>query len=216
MKGILIRDVLVLYKRYLRIPVVIISIAGLVFTLIMGFPISSLLSLILPIGIGALSTNLFAEDEKDNWLRQVKIMPVSDANVVCSRFIVFMGTVLTSSLYMLFLNAVSYLVHKDQTLTFYFIFTAMGFIVAVFNNFLLLPACYKFGAQGANIVSIGILISVGLLTVGIKKINIRYFMNIYETSPSYTIWLIAIVIFLITGILSGKLSIFFYKTSKVQ
>ncbi len=216
MKGILIRDALVLYKRYLRIPATIISIVGLVFTLAMGFPISSLLSLILPIGIGALSTNLFAEDEKDNWLRQVKIMPVSDSNIVYSRFIVFMSTVFISSLYVLCLNAIAYLVHREQALAFYFIFTAIGLMVAIFNNFLLIPACYKFGAQGANIVSIGILIIVGLLTVWLKNLNIKYLVNIYKISPSYVIWLIAIIIYLITGILSVKLSIFFYKTSKVQ
>ena len=215
MKGILMRDGLVLYKKYLRFPLVILSSLGLLFTFMMGFPISSLLSLLIPLGIGARIVYVFAEDEKDNWLKELKTLPISSAQAVGSRFILFTSIIFGCSLYSLCLNLIAFLLYKEQPLSFYFVFPILGFVFAVFNNFLLLPTCYKFGVQGANVVCMSILILTGMIAFGIKKLNLKDWINFYETVPQYVVFLSIAVVFILVGIFSIKLSIFIYDKSEV-
>lgn len=210
MKGILIRDVLILYKKYLKITTYVVLTLGILATIIFGFSINSLLSLILPAGIGTLATNLFVEDEKDNWLRFIKTLPISSEKIVLARFLVFNGLVILSTLYILSLNVLSYLIHEDQKLIYYIIFSICGFAFSIFNNFLLMPACYKFGIKGANNVSIIILIVLGLFSVSIQKINFWYFINIYKSIPHYIILVMVVLIYIIMGFISIKLSTHLY------
>lgn len=215
MKGILIRDGLLLYKKYLRFPLIILALVGLMFTIMMGYPISSIFSLILPLGIGALIINLFVEDEKDNWLKELKSMPISSAQAVGARFIIFSSIIFGCFLYSLCLNLVAFLLYKELPISFYMIFPFLGFIFALFNNFLLLPTCYKFGIQGANVVSMGILILIGIIVAGIKKVNLEKWILICNAVPRYVLLLILTVAFIFVGIISVKLSIYIYNKSEV-
>lgn len=215
MKGILIRDAILLYKKYLRKPFFVIAILSLIFTLLMGFPVSGLMSLVLPMGMGALATNLFAEDEKDNWLKYVKTMPISVIKIVGTRYVIFFSTVVFCVVYSLFLNLLAFFLYREQALSLYFIFMIIGFTVSVLNNLLLLPACYKFGVNGANVISLGIMMVIGAITYGIKRINLEYWINIFETIPQHIFWVIVVITFLVLGIVSLKLSIFFFNKKDI-
>ncbi|RVU98470.1 ABC-2 transporter permease [Coriobacteriales bacterium OH1046] len=172
MRGAILRDALVLHKRYLRGASVGVLIAGVAGTLLMKFVMSSIISVALPMCIAALSANLFAGDEKDGWADYLKTMPISNSRIIGARYIVFMGAIALCTCYGLALNLLAYLLFGEQALQFYVILSGIGLAVAVLNALLLLPACYAFGTSGANAVSLGILLAVGAI-VSATSVSMR-------------------------------------------
>lgn len=215
MRGAILRDALVLHKRYLRRASIGVLIAGVAGTLLMKFAMSSALSIALPMCIAALSANLFAEDEKDGWADYLKTMPISTSRIIGARYIVFMGTVALCTCYALALNLLAYLLFGEQALQFYVILPGIGFTVAVFNMLLLLPACYAFGTSGANAVSLGILLAVGVIVSAIQRIDVEHWMGALASTPQYIFWVGTIALLVVLGVASFFLSKLFFDRRRV-
>lgn len=215
MKGILLRDFLILYKKYIMTMATALLAVYILSTLISGFVGNSLLSLALPAAISAVVANLYVEDEKDEWEKYLKILPVSYKNIVIARFCIFVGVAILFSLASILLNILSYIIHQDQPLKYYLIFNLVGFVFAIINIYLLLPACYKFGIKGANNVSVGVLILMGFISIAIVKLDIDSFINLYASTPVYLLILLGLLILILLGCGSIYLSIYIFSNQEI-
>lgn len=188
MRGVILRDALVLHKRYLRrasIAVLIASVAG---TLLMRFAMSSVLSIVLPMGVAALTANLFAEDERDGWADYLKTMPISTSRIIGARYLVSMGAVVLCAVYSLAMSLLAYLLFGEQVFQLYIILPGIGLAVSILNVLLLLPSCYAFGASGANAVSLGILLAVSMIVFAIQRIDVVHWVGVLASMPQYIFW----------------------------
>ncbi|MFO3666550.1 ABC-2 transporter permease [Anaerococcus kampingiae] len=215
MKGILLRDFLILYKKYIKTIAIAILGVNILSTLFIGFIGNSLLSLALPAAISAVVVNLYVEDEKDERNKYLKMLPISYKNIVIARFCIFVGIVIFFGLASLLLNTLSFMIHQDQPLKYYLMFSLVGLIFAIINVYLLLPACYKFGIKGANNVSVGVLILIGFISIAIVKLDINPIINLYLSAPAYVPILFGLLILILLGCGSIYLSIYIFSNQEV-
>ena len=158
MKGLLLRDCFIIRKKYLNRLVIVFLTIGVIGSVALGPFVSSTLGLCFPFLAPVMIINIFSEDEKDNWDRTAKLLPLSTSDIVRARYLVFGIMILVSFCMALLLIALSALVHSEQYTPWYFVFPAVGLVGAMIYVSLVIPFCYKYGAQGSAAVSMGLLI----------------------------------------------------------
>ncbi|SFU95319.1 ABC-2 transporter permease [Butyrivibrio sp. M55] len=169
MSGILYRDFLIIKKKYANVKTAVLLTVGVIGSIILGFYLSSILGLMLPLITGGIVVSIFSEDDKDNWNKAVKTLPVSNLEIVGARYaIVEFMIVVTACIGALF-NVLAALMHSEDFMAIYYIFPLVGIVMATISSLFTLPFCYKYGVQGANSTSIAILFIIGAGVAYIRK-----------------------------------------------
>lgn len=169
MSGILYRDFLIIKKKYITGKTAMFLIIGVIGSIILGFYLSSFLGLMIPMITGGMVVSIFAEDDKDNWNKAVKTLPVSDFEIVGARYAIIEFMIVVTACIGVIFNAFALLMHSEDYMAIYYIFPLVGIVMATISNLFALPFCYKYGVQGANSTSIAVLLLVGAGVAYIRK-----------------------------------------------
>jgi|GEM_PF-1476475 len=206
MLGLLIRDGKVLYERYMKKTIPMVLGITILMCFLLRFAFGSTLSILLPMSLSTLVANVFTEDEKDNWFKYLKTLPVRTIEVVGARFILTMILLFISVLYAFILNMILFVIFKEQEFELYLIFSIVGFIISLIVDLMMLPACYKFGSNGISIVSLPIILLVsGFLYIS-KNSDISSILMYLMTIPKSTYILIILFLMLMFIFISIFLS----------
>lgn len=199
MKGLLLRDLYVLWRQYIRRPAEILMILSVLLSLPFAFPMSSLLALLLPLGFSSLSTQIFVADDKNQWQDMLKIMPVSPWEIIISRYLTCLIVVSFATSFSIGINLLTFLLYQQPGYLWYLVFCMTGFAAGLVSVGVSLPACYLLGSEGSNVVAIVLALTIGLSVYGFRKIDLLYYIDRFHSLPLgqlLTIVVIAIVIFL--------------------
>lgn len=196
MKGLIVKDILVLRSKMKVFPfVILILLLGLALYFF-GSTGVLMLDIFLPIYFCALTIPVFQEDDKVGWNTYISASPLSKKEIVISRYIVSFSIIAAIALVLLIANMIysffsdfSILVHLSTLLLSIFI----GFIYLS----LLIPSIYYSGSNGASTVMLFAILVMSLLTflINSKKFNINAILDI---SP---LFLIAAMVLFLCGVI---------------
>ncbi len=206
MRGLLLRDLLVLLKRVSVGRVAALAAAGILFTLIMRLAGTSLVSIVLPLSATGMMSVLAAEDDKTNWQKFVRASPASDWDGVCARYLVCGAVLLAVGIYVIMLNLACYLLFREQQPYLYLLLCTVGIVVAWVNALLVIPSCFGRGASGANIVSMGFVFLAGALAWLASRVDLSGFVRWLAGVPTYAYVLVGAVALGLATVLSMAVS----------
>ncbi len=211
MSGLMIRDFMILKARYLPLKTLAFAGFSFVFSVLMGFAGSSLLSVIAPLSALSVTLGLFATDDTDAWHVFLCTCPISLKIVVLSRYIVVFGTIVAASAFGFILNLITFAAFREQEIIWYFAFTLAGLVGTCASALISMPFCYWSGASGSNIGQIVPFLFLGGLAAGVRAIDIRRVASfLFALSPLH--YFIAIAVILVLGfIASAAASAFLYR-----
>lgn len=174
MKGLLLKDFMVLSKKVKPINRIILMavIAILLITLKSAGAIS--ISILLPIYAASLPINLSVCDEQWKWDRYAIAMPITKRKIVESRYIFCLSVLCSLTLAALVLNIGSYLVFHEFELAFHVGIALLGFGIGVIYLLLIIPAGYISGINGSS----AIMLIIITLVVGIAYLFRTFHLQI--------------------------------------
>lgn len=196
MKGLIVKDILVLRSKMKVFPFVILILLSGLALYFFGSTGVLILDIFLPIYFCALTIPVFQEDDKVGWNTYVSASPLSKKVIVISRYIISFSIIAAIAFVLLIANLIysffsdfSILVHLSTLLLSIFI----GFIYLS----LLIPSIYYSGSNGASTVMLFAILVMSLLTflINSKKFNINAILDI---SP---LFLIAAMVLFFCGII---------------
>ncbi|MCB7069232.1 ABC-2 transporter permease [Caldifermentibacillus hisashii] len=196
MKGLIVKDILVLRSKMKVFPFVILILLSGLALYFFGSTGVLILDIFLPIYFCALTIPVFQEDDKVGWNTYVSASPLSKKVIVISRYIISFSIIAAIAFVLLIANLIysffsdfSILVHLSTLLLSIFI----GFIYLS----LLIPSIYYSGSNGASTVMLFAILVMSLLTflINSKKFNINAILDI---SP---LFLIAAMVLFLCGII---------------
>ena len=112
MKGLIYRDITLL-KLYLKWPVLIFSMIAFVAMFIKRFESLSMVAMLPAIFVYATSL-IFDDDDKFNWEKYLRTLPVSPVKVVWSRTVVFSGFVALGTAISFAISMISFVFFREQ------------------------------------------------------------------------------------------------------
>ncbi len=196
MKGLIVKDILVLKSKMKVFPFLILILLSGLALYFFGSTGVLMLDIFLPIYFCALTIPVFQEDDKVGWNTYVSASPLSKKVIVISRYIISFSIIAAIAFVLLIANLIysffsdfSILVHLSTLLLSIFI----GFIYLS----LLIPSIYYSGSNGASTVMLFAILVMSLLTflINSKKFNINAILDI---SP---LFLIAAMVLFLCGII---------------
>ena len=205
MKGLIYRDALVWYRRYLRIPLFIMVPGGIIVSLTLkasgvivqesGFGFL----MFLPLNL------LFLEDEKDNWDKYLRTLPFSAKKIVMSRMIMFAGFQFACFLYSSLCGVISYLIYAEYPLMSYVVFAFVMLAFSLIGMLVVVPFPYQLGGRGVQQVVMFIFFMPLMIAGQLQNLGVSQ-----ETMTK--IFLYAAIIFLIVlPFASFKFSVRFFQ-----
>ena len=164
MKGLLVKDLLVL-RKYARTMVVFILVYIVVFSMLDSVDvISGMVTLVLAM----MSVATFSYDELAKWDRFGLTMPVSRKQVVASRYLVCLLSTVFGSAITLAFSLVSGFLRKTGDLTQSLLSTYTILAVATLFLSLILPFLYKFGPERGRLFMILVFLLPSMLLLFFK------------------------------------------------
>ena len=208
MKGLIYRDALVWYRRYLRIPLFILIPGSIVAAATLKFWGVMLTSAVLSF-LAMLSPNMiFQIDEKENRDKYLRTLPISSSKIVGARYIVFLAFPIACLLYSLVLGTLFGLIFRDQPLGMYLGLPALLiFLLAVPIQLVLLPAGYT-GSK--NMMSLAM--AYYPMSFVLKKLSET---GILSSVPAGVTVFLAVAVLIGAPILSFRLSVRFFNKKAI-
>lgn len=183
MKGLLIRDVLVLRRKVPAVRIAVLAVAIVLFSFLMRFAGTGLISVILPMMATGTANILAIEDDKTNWQKFVRASPASVWDEVRSRYLVCGAILLVVGICAFLLNLACYALFREQPLYLYAIFPAVGVIAAYVNALVMIPSCFSRGADGASFVSGLLMLVVGLVAWLLTQVDVGWLASRLSEIP---------------------------------
>ena len=211
MKGLIYRDALVWYRRYLRIPLFIMVPGGIIVSLTLkasgvivqesGFGFL----MFLPLNLLFFFFFFFLEDEKDNWDKYLRTLQFSAKKIVMSRMIMFAGFQFACFLYSSLCGVISYLIYAEYPLMSYVVFAFVMLAFSLIGMLVVVPFPYQLGGRGVQQVVMFIFFMPLMIAGQLQNLGVSQ-----ETMTK--IFLYAAIIFLIVlPFASFKFSVRFFQ-----
>ncbi len=193
MKGLIYRDALVWYRRYLRIPLFIMVPGGIIVSL----TLKASGVIVQESGFGFLI--------KDNWDKYLRTLPFSAKKIVMSRMIMFAGFQFACFLYSSLCGVISYLIYAEYPLMSYVVFAFVMLAFSLIGMLVVVPFPYQLGGRGVQQVVMFIFFMPLMIAGQLQNLGVSQ-----ETMTK--IFLYAAIIFLIVlPFASFKFSVRFFQ-----
>ncbi|MCH3948411.1 MAG: ABC-2 transporter permease [Olsenella sp.] len=206
MRGLMLRDALVLLRRVSLARIAVLLVGGILFMLFMRIAAATLLSVMFPLLAGGMMSILAAEDDKTNWLKFVRASPARVWDVVVARYLVCGIILLATCVYTTLLNVACFLLFREQPLAVYLGVSAVGALVAYSNILLMVPSCFGGGASGANLVSMVVLFAAGAFAWVVRNVDLTGVLTFLASVPMYAYVLVGVAAMLLATVLSVCIS----------
>ncbi len=213
MEGLIYRDVTVLYEQYLKRPVILCAICSIVAMFVKKFEALSAISM-MPAMLVFAAFSLFFEDEKDNWEKFLRTLPIKPAKIVWSRMSLFFALAGVGTVFSFVIGVLTFAFFREQTFAEYLKIPFVGLLVAVIMILLAYPLCHALGELGGQISSL-------LFYIVIVAVSILYQAGIVNfgaivSANSVVFWCSAAAVLTILPIISFYLSVFFFNRRKIH
>lgn len=215
MRGLIYKDLLIIYKKTSVLSVTCIVVTSLIFVVIFKSSAVSLLSILLPFMFTGLSYNLFIQDDKNNWEKYVRTIPLSKIKIVGARYLSSIITLNISIFYMFILNICAFLIFQEQSLKVYLIILFIGSICVYIYLLIFLTANYILGINSKNIVGTIVLIFITMIIYLTKNNFNNDYISYLSSIPINTYILFSIIICIFLTMKSFYLSLQGFQNKKV-
>ena len=216
MKGLLLKDLLILKNQMRNVLMVII-----------GFVIISIMmksyfyiAFVVPFYIVMLIISSFSYDELNNSNTYIIALPFSRKEIVKARYLLCLLSIITSFLIGLLLSIIIPVLNEEMEFANIFASTLASITGVIFVISLLIPFFYKFGVQKGRVMLFIAIMTISLL-IGIiislfenSKLNIALFFNQLEQINWMILILISITIILLILYISYLISYKIYKNKE--
>lgn len=213
MKGLIYRDVTVLYEQYLKRPVILCAICSIVAMFVKKFEALSAISM-MPVMLVFAAFSLFFEDEKDNWEKYLRTLPIKPAKIVWSRMSLFFALAGVGTVFSFVISILTFVFFREQPFAEYLKIPFVGLLVAVAMVLLSYPLCQALGELGGQIASSLFFILIFAVSV-LYQAGIVNFGAIVSVNP-LVFWCSAAAVLTVLPIISFYLSVFFFKRRKIR
>lgn len=209
MSGLVKKELLLFQKKLKNLSRIGIILFG-VFLFIILFGESGgvlILSVLLPVFLTVYVTSNSQEDEVAKWDFFLKTFPLSSKQIVLSRYFAFGLLVLGSTVFMLLVSSLTYVLFENYSLWIHLIFIGVGLILSVICLSILVPVNYYSGYQGG----VSIMIGSGLLISALTSLAEAGIIDPFAWQISGEMFAVLLVMFtIILAIASIVISIFIY------
>ena len=216
MKGLLLKDLLILKNQMRNVLMVII-----------GFVIISIMmksyfyiAFVVPFYIVMLIISSFSYDELNNSNTYIIALPFSRKEIVKARYLLCLLSIITSFLIGLLLSIIIPVLNEEMEFASTFASTLASIMGVIFIISLLIPFFYKFGVQKGRVMLFIAIMTISLL-IGIiislfenSKLNIALFFNQLEQINWMILILISIAIILFILYISYLISYKIYENKE--
>ncbi|KQO11036.1 ABC-2 transporter permease [Paenibacillus sp. Leaf72] len=159
MKGLIIKDLLVLKSKVKIIPFILLCILAILAIYLLGSTGVIALNVFIPIYFCALAIPVFQEDEKAGWHTFVAASPLSKKQIVGSRYIVSFSIITTVLLGLLLFNVLYYFLFSDLSFSVHILTLFAALSIGSIYLSLLIPSIYYNGTNGSSIVMLIVILS---------------------------------------------------------
>ena len=160
MSGLLYKDFqLILNKVSVKSRLLIILVLLLV-TIFSRESGKIFLSIMGPIGLASIPTDLLVADQVSGWNRFVGVFPIPKRNIVLARYIFCISLIVSISFITLILSIATALIFQQFSLQIHILISIVGLLIGIMYVVLLLPAVYASGTFGSTIVNILVLVLI--------------------------------------------------------
>ena len=212
MKGLIYRDITLL-KLYLKWPVLIFSMIAFVAMFIKRFESLSMVAMLPAIFVYATSL-IFDDDDKFNWEKYLRTLPVSPVKVVWSRTVVFSGFVALGTAISFAISMISFVFFREQPFAEYLKIPFAGLLIGAIMIVLIYPICQAVGSPGAGIA---FLLLWGMLSVSMYLSYEKFgSLGAFVSANAVVFWCSAAAVLTFLPIISFYLSVFFFKRRKIH
>lgn len=171
MRGLIYKDISIFFKSIDKKLILIAMIALILLIFNAEIYTGLFASVMFAITIGMQNIMSFASDEKANWKKYQLAMPISNINVVISKYISVICTVVVSILGSIAINSLTSVIFKNFDMSIWLLSIGMSVIIPLLWTGICLPLTYWFGFRSAQ--------TMGLIVV----IPMFYFVKYFEDGP---------------------------------
>lgn len=202
MRGLIYKDVQLFFKSVDK-KLIIIAVVAIALLLAKAGVYGGLMgSIMLAMTVSMQNIMIFASDEKADWKKYQRVLPISDVSVITSKYVSVLITLAVSVLGSIVFAAISGFIHSAFDLILLGLSVLSAIVVPLIWTGICLPLTFWFGFRSAQ--------TMGLIVV----IPIFYMIKFFEDGSglsaiptsisSYLIWvcIAAIVIFLLSFVIS--------------
>lgn len=202
MKGLILKDIIVLKNKLKLFPFILLGILAFIVIYFLNATGVLVINILLPIFLCSMPIPLFLEDDKANWDTYILSTPLSKMKIILSRYITSFIIIFITLLLLILFNLLYSYFFAAFSLSIHMITIYSTFFISTIYLSLLLPSVYYNGAQGGSIAILAfILICSGLNYLnGVIKVNAFLTVNpVYLISISIAIMTISILVSLYTS-----------------
>lgn len=172
MIGLLIKDLKIMFKRIKPINYLIIVVAAILIIIYFKGEGAFYISVFLPVVLSGVPKTLMIYDEQCKWDKYAIALPVTRKQIIGSRYLFFLITVIIASLISLVFSFVSLMLFQNTILNAYLYSGLTGFLLAVFYGLITIPAGYGMGTNGGPFAMLMSTFFILLLFYLLKRVNI--------------------------------------------
>lgn len=172
MIGLLIKDLEIMFKRIKPINYLIIMIAVILIMIYFKGQGALYISVFFPVVLSGVPKTLMIYDEQCKWDKYAIALPVTRKQIIGSRYLFFLITVVAASFIALFVSIVSHILFQNALLNTYLFAVLAGFLLAVFYGLITIPAGYGMGTNGGPFAMLMSTFFILILFYILKRINI--------------------------------------------
>ena len=216
MKGLILKDLLILKNQMRNVLIVIIGFVILSIIMKNYFYIA----FVIPFYIVMLMISTFSYDDLNNSNTYIVALPFSRKEIVKARYLLCLMSIIASFLIGLLISLIIPLLNEEMEFASTFASTSASIMGVILVISLLIPFFYKFGVQKGRVMLFIAIMSISLL-IGIiislfenSKLNIALFFNQLEQINWIILILIAIAIILFILYISYLISYKIYKNKE--
>lgn len=208
MIGLVIKDLKIMFKRIKPINYLIIAMITISIMIYFKGEGAFYVSVFFPLVLSGVPKTLMIYDEQCKWDRYAISLPVTKKQIIGSRYLFFLITVVAASLIALLVNIISYLIFQSIPLDTYLFTVFLGLLLAIFYGLITIPAGYGMGTNGgpfAMLISTFLIIAIFYI---LKRMNVDIKMLISHFEGNIII--IGLAFLLIVSLISFNASLRFY------
>ncbi|WP_278926028.1 ABC-2 transporter permease [Staphylococcus auricularis] len=209
MKGLVIKDIVSLFKNFKNIYILI----ALILILVLSFTVFKdeylLINILMLFVFINFISNLFVEDNNSGWLTFIKLnSDIRTPTLVISRYLSAITFTITINLLFLILLIIYNLIYHDQTFKNIMIIIATTLIVSLIYIILVIPFIYLFYQNGVIVL----ILFLAITTLTAKNfMNMDAFNNLFQLN-NLLLLLICILLVTLLFVLSFFLSVVILKS----
>lgn len=181
MKGLIVKDFLVILSKLKPLPIVILLILSCVALFYFGSTGVLLINVFYVIYFCALPIPIFQEDDKVGWNTYILASPMTKKEIVASRYIACFSLIAVVSVIMLALNFL-YSFISDFSLTIHIFTVFISLVVGFLYLSLLIPSIYYAGSNGSSTVMLIVILLTSIVTF-LSNSKVIDFQVLFTISP---------------------------------